>query len=80
MCCASAISRAALIGVILTLPLVLVGHVAAQEAAGPAASAAPRTPWGEPDLQGIWTGDALAGVPLERPSPTSSRADQGRGR
>jgi len=27
----------------------------------------PRTPWGEPDLQGIWTGDAAHGIPLERP-------------
>jgi hypothetical protein len=73
MCCASAVSRAALMGAILTLPLVLVGHAGleAQEAAGSAAYTAPRTPWGEPDLQGIWTGDALAGVPLERPSPTS---------
>lgn len=28
---------------------------------------APRTPWGEPDLQGIWSGDAAHGIPLERP-------------
>ncbi len=27
----------------------------------------PMTPWGEPDLQGIWTGDAAHGIPLERP-------------
>ena len=27
----------------------------------------PQTPWGEPDLQGIWTGDAAHGIPLERP-------------
>ena len=27
----------------------------------------PYTPWGEPDLQGIWTGDAAHGIPLERP-------------
>jgi catechol 2,3-dioxygenase-like lactoylglutathione lyase family enzyme len=27
----------------------------------------PRTPWSEPDLQGIWTGDAAHGIPLERP-------------
>ena len=27
---------------------------------------APRTPWGEPDLQGIWSGDTL--TPLERPA------------
>jgi len=28
---------------------------------------APRTPWGDPDLQGIWPGTAMMGVPLERP-------------
>jgi catechol 2,3-dioxygenase-like lactoylglutathione lyase family enzyme len=28
----------------------------------------PRTPWGEPDLQGIWTADAAHGIPLERPA------------
>lgn len=27
----------------------------------------PRTPWGEPDLQGMWTGNAAHGIPLERP-------------
>ncbi|HEY5667147.1 MAG TPA: VOC family protein [Gammaproteobacteria bacterium] len=27
----------------------------------------PQTPWGEPDLQGMWTGDAAHGIPLERP-------------
>ena len=27
----------------------------------------PLTPWGEPDLQGVWTGNAAHGIPLERP-------------
>ena len=27
----------------------------------------PLTPWGEPDLQGIWTGNSAHGIPLERP-------------
>ena len=31
----------------------------------------PRTPWGTPDLQGIWTGDAAHGIPLERPLDTA---------
>jgi catechol 2,3-dioxygenase-like lactoylglutathione lyase family enzyme len=26
----------------------------------------PQTPWGEPDLQGIWTADAAHGIPLQR--------------
>ena len=27
----------------------------------------PQTPWGEPDLQGVWTSNSSHGVPLERP-------------
>ncbi len=33
----------------------------------PEAYRPPKTPWGEPDLQGIWTGNAAHGIPLERP-------------
>jgi hypothetical protein len=29
----------------------------------------PRTPWGDPDLQGVWPGTAMMGVPMERPLP-----------
>ena len=28
----------------------------------------PRTPWGTPDFQGVWTGDAAHGIPLQRPN------------
>jgi catechol 2,3-dioxygenase-like lactoylglutathione lyase family enzyme len=28
----------------------------------------PRTPWGEPNLQGVWTGNSAHGIPLERPN------------
>src|SRR4030095_4011098 len=31
------------------------------------ASAAPRTPWGDPDLQGVWSSDDTSGVPMSRP-------------
>ena len=41
----------------------------ADQSRPPGAGAPPagtlRTPWGEPDLQGIWDGDTL--TPLERP-------------
>jgi len=30
-------------------------------------STARRTPWGHPDLQGVWTSDSVMGVPFERP-------------
>ena len=34
----------------------------------------PRTPWGDPDLQGYWPGVAMLGVPLERPSSLGDKA------
>jgi hypothetical protein len=33
-----------------------------------------RTPWGHPDLQGIWTTDAEIGVPFERPVELGNKA------
>ncbi|MDG2176412.1 MAG: VOC family protein [Gammaproteobacteria bacterium] len=33
---------------------------------------APMTPWGEPDLQGIWSGDAAHGIRLQRPEEVSA--------
>ena len=37
----------------------------AQQAAG-GVYAAPRTPWGDPDLQGKWPGTEMVGVPMQR--------------
>jgi hypothetical protein len=34
----------------------------------------PRTPWGEPDLQGYWPSREMLGVPLERPARLGDRA------
>ncbi len=34
----------------------------------------PRTPWGEPDLQGYWPSVAMLGVPLERPASLGEKA------
>ena len=41
--------------------------------AAPAWSA-PRTPWGDPDLQGVFTSDDELGVPFERPPQFGNRA------
>lgn len=42
------------------------------ESAASAASSAkyvpPKTAWGDPDLQGIWTSDDLHDVPMQRPA------------
>ncbi len=34
----------------------------------------PRTPWGDPDIQGVWPGTAMNGVPLERSKAMGTRA------
>jgi len=34
----------------------------------------PRTPWGDPDLQGTWPGTAMMGVPLERAANLGDKA------
>ena len=36
---------------------------------------APKTPWGDPDLQGIWSGDSAFGIPLQRPESFGTRAE-----
>lgn len=53
---------------------------AAQTSAGGASKAAsgkkaPRTAWGHPDLQGVWTTDPEQAVPIERPVEYGDRAE-----
>jgi len=36
---------------------------------------APRTPWGDPDLQGKWPSTGMMGVPLERPVTLGEKAE-----
>ena len=35
----------------------------------------PKTPWGDPDLQGVWSGDSAFGIPLQRPESFGTRAE-----
>ncbi len=56
-----------------TQPAGQTGSAKAAQARGPKPAAArpwkvPRTPWGDPDLQGIWTVNDMHGVPFERPA------------
>jgi hypothetical protein len=37
--------------------------------------AAPKTPWGDPDLQAIWSGDSAFGIPLQRPVNLGTKAE-----
>ena len=48
--------------------------VSTQTAAeNPRSYSPPRTPWGDPDLQGIWPGTDMVGVPFERPERFGAR-------
>jgi hypothetical protein len=52
----------------------LLGQAGAQASKSPANSwAQPKTPWGDPDLQGTWTGDDYIGVPLQRSPDIGTR-------
>jgi hypothetical protein len=35
----------------------------------------PKTPWGDPDLQGSWTTDSAYAIPLQRPAQFAGRAE-----
>jgi hypothetical protein len=37
--------------------------------------AAPKTPWGQPDLEGTWTSDGASGIPLARPDQFAGRVE-----
>jgi hypothetical protein len=54
-----------LAGILTTLAVGMLS-AAMLVAQGAATYTPPKTPWGEPDLQGIWSGDTL--TPLERPA------------
>lgn len=43
------------------------------EAGGQSRSAAPRTPWGDPDLQGTYASTYEASTPFERPDEFTGR-------
>src|ERR1700675_4678242 len=47
---------------------------ASTKAKSQARAAAPKTPWGDPDMQGTWTSDDTWGVPFERPKNFGTRA------
>ena len=47
--------------------------LAALFAVGPGKYKAPRTPWGDPDLQGVWPSTDMVGTPLQRASTFGSR-------
>ena len=51
----------------------LSGQAQPPASGGASAYTPPRTPWGDPDLQGIWPGTDMVGVPFERPAEFGNR-------
>ena len=68
----------ALGGISIAITLAQTPAPKAAPAKPPAAAAAkytpPKTPWGEPDLQGIWPLNHLIAVPLQRPTQYGNKA------
>jgi hypothetical protein len=63
------------IGLALTALLgVAAGQTPANAGAKKSTWVQPKTPWGDPDLQGIWPTGEMTGVPLERPVEFGERA------
>jgi hypothetical protein len=59
--------------VVFAFVVVAVATLAAQDAR----YVVPRTPWGEPDLQGLWPGTPMMGVPMERPPASAGALGRG---
>src|SRR5262245_49367849 len=60
-----------------TATLAAQSRPAARGTAAPAAAYnAPKTPWGDPDLQGIYTNKDENGIPLERPGNLNKQVDE----
>ena len=72
----------ALTGLVAAISLMAIpaaGQSPAASRTGTASKAAsgsgPRTPWGDPDLQGTWSGDSAQAIPMQRPAQFAGRAD-----
>jgi hypothetical protein len=66
----------ACISALAAMAAIAFGQAAASQAkAAPAAKVwiQPKTPWGDPDLQGTWTSDDCIGTPLNRPANLGDR-------
>jgi hypothetical protein len=72
----NSVCRAGGTAIVLAVTFVAVGAIypASVQGQGPAASRSiPRTPWGDPDLQGTYTNSHESGIPMERPAEFAGR-------
>ena len=69
-------AAAAIVALMASLPVVAQSAstpapplvITAYNAGAPTPYAPPRTPWGDPDLQGVWSSDDTSGIPMQRPA------------
>src|SRR4030095_4117237 len=60
-------SWAIAIGIVFSTIALAFSTIAAAQSQSGQDVTPPRSPWGDPDLQGIWPGTSMVGVPLQRP-------------
>ena len=65
--------QTSLIAFLVVAPAVLVTAQGSQSDRAQSSYSPSRTPWGDPDLQGIWPGTDMVGVPFERPEQFGTR-------
>jgi hypothetical protein len=66
-----------LTAVVLALPLIAAAQSASASASNDKAARSwtvPQTPWGDPDIQGLWPANDMQGTPYERPESFGTRA------
>ena len=69
-------AAAAIVALMASLPVVAQSAstpapslvITAYNAGSPTPYAPPRTLWGDPDLQGVWSSDDTSGIPMQRPA------------
>ena len=57
----------------ITVPVIAAAWAVSAAGQSPAGYTSPRTPWGDPDIQGLFTTDDELGVPFERPTTMGTR-------
>ena len=74
-----AVAALAAAGAVMTVPVSGQGSpappalVVTAFGGAPSTYKAPRTPWGDPDLQGVWASDDMGGIPMSRPAQYGDR-------
>jgi hypothetical protein len=66
-------AAAAVITVLAAVPIAAQAPATAKRRVAAAPWTPPKTPWGEPDLQGSWPTASLVGTPFERPAQFGER-------